>query len=128
MRKNASFRKEYIKNKTAYWTAKTKAFSSNLETCKATSGISLFSYRLRKNAYDKVVAQFGSLSMEGAAKTCLNVAITGPRKVYVITSIEPEELTAVDDAKQRSKITRNIFNTPERSAREESLSQAYTFF
>ena len=75
-------------------------FVKNLENVQGDErDIIIFSIGYARNDYDKVVAQFGSLSMEGGENR-LNVAITrAKKKVYVITSIEPEELTAVDDAK-----------------------------
>ena len=54
--------------------------------------IIIFSVGYARNDYDRVVAQFGSLSAEGGENR-LNVAITrAKKKVYVVTSIEPEEL------------------------------------
>lgn len=75
-------------------------FVKNLENVQGDErDIIIFSIGYARNDYDKVVAQFGSLSMDGGANR-LNVAITRARKkVYVITSIEPEELDTVDSAK-----------------------------
>ena len=99
--KNASFRKEYIKEQNRILDGEDQSiFVKNLENVQGDErDIIIFSIGYARNAYDKVVAQFGSLSMEGGENR-LNVAITrAKKKVYVITSIEPEELTAVDDAK-----------------------------
>ena len=54
--------------------------------------IIIFSIGYARNEYGKVVAHFGSLSVEGGENR-LNVAITRAKeKIYVVTSIEPEEL------------------------------------
>ena len=68
-------------------------FVKNLENVQGEErDIIIFSVGYARNDYDRVVAQFGSLSMEGGENR-LNVAITrAKKKVYVVTSIEPEEL------------------------------------
>ena len=54
--------------------------------------IIIFSIGYARNEYGRVVAHFGSLSVEGGENR-LNVAITRAKeKIYVVTSIEPEEL------------------------------------
>lgn len=58
----------------------------------------IFSIGYAKNEYGKVNSTFGSLSNEGGENR-LNVAITrAKQKIYVVTSIEPEELK-VDSSK-----------------------------
>ncbi len=68
-------------------------FVKNLENVQGEErDIIIFSVGYARNDYDRVVAQFGSLSAEGGENR-LNVAITrAKKKVYVVTSIEPEEL------------------------------------
>lgn len=75
-------------------------FVKNLENVQGDErDIIIFCIGYAKNENDKVVAQFGSLSTEGGENR-LNVAITRARKkVYVITSIEPEELDKVATTK-----------------------------
>ncbi|MDD3947181.1 MAG: AAA domain-containing protein, partial [Clostridia bacterium] len=75
-------------------------FVKNLENVQGEErDIIIFSIGYAKNDYDKVVAQFGSLSMEGGENR-LNVAITrAKKKVYIITSIEPEELDRTETTK-----------------------------
>lgn len=68
-------------------------FVKNLENVQGDErDIIIFSTGYAKNEYGKVVARFGSLSNEGGENR-LNVAITrAKQKIYVVTSIEPEEL------------------------------------
>ncbi|MBO7508568.1 MAG: hypothetical protein J6T39_02885, partial [Clostridia bacterium] len=68
-------------------------FVKNLENVQGDErDIIIFSIGYAKNEYGKVVARFGSLSNEGGENR-LNVAITrAKQKIYVVTSIEPEEL------------------------------------
>ena len=68
-------------------------FVKNLENVQGEErDVIIFSVGYARNDYDRVVAQFGSLSMEGGENR-LNVAVTrAKKKVYVVTSIEPEEL------------------------------------
>ena len=75
-------------------------FVKNLENVQGDErDIIIFSIGYARNDYDRVVAQFGSLSMDGGENR-LNVAITRARKkVYVVTSIEPEELDRVETTK-----------------------------
>ncbi len=72
-------------------------FVKNLENVQGEErDIIIFSIGYARNDFDKVVAQFGSLSNEGGENR-LNVAITrAKKKVYVVTSIEPEELDKAD--------------------------------
>lgn len=74
-------------------------FIKNLENIQGDErDIIIFSIGYAKNNFGKVNSLFGSLSNEGGENR-LNVAITrAKRKIYVITSIEPEELK-VDTAK-----------------------------
>lgn len=68
-------------------------FVKNLENVQGDErDIIIFSTGYAQNEYGKVVARFGSLSNEGGENR-LNVAITrAKQKIYVITSIEPEDL------------------------------------
>ena len=68
-------------------------FVKNLENVQGDErDIIIFSIGYAQNEYGKVIARFGSLSNEGGENR-LNVAITrAKQKIYVITSIEPEEL------------------------------------
>lgn len=74
-------------------------FVKNLENVQGDErDIIIFSIGYAKNEFGKVNATFGSLSNEGGENR-LNVAITrAKQKIYVVTSIEPEELK-VDSAK-----------------------------
>ena len=75
-------------------------FVKNLENVQGDErDIIIFSIGYARNDADRVVAQFGSLSMDGGENR-LNVAITrAKKKIYVITSIEPEELDNVETTK-----------------------------
>lgn len=75
-------------------------FVKNLENVQGEErDIIIFSVGYAKNDYDRVVAQFGSLSTEGGENR-LNVAITrAKKKIYVVTSIEPEELDRAETTK-----------------------------
>ncbi len=74
-------------------------FVKNLENVQGDErDIIIFSIGYAQNEFGKVNAIFGSLSNEGGENR-LNVAITrAKQKIYVITSIEPEELK-VENAK-----------------------------
>ena len=74
-------------------------FVKNLENVQGDErDIIIFSIGYARNEFGKVNSSFGSLSNEGGENR-LNVAITrAKRKIYVVTSIEPEELK-VDNAK-----------------------------
>ena len=71
----------------------TGLFIKNIENVQGEErDIIIFSIGYAKNERGKVVAQFGPLSMEGGENR-LNVAITRAKeKIYLITSIEPEDL------------------------------------
>jgi DNA polymerase III delta prime subunit len=75
-------------------------FVKNLENVQGDErDIIIFSVGYAKNPNNKVVAQFGSLSIEGGENR-LNVAITrAKKKIYIVTSIEPEELDNVENYK-----------------------------
>lgn len=75
-------------------------FVKNLENVQGDErDIIIFCIGYARNESDKVIAQFGSLSTEGGENR-LNVAITRARKkVYVVTSIEPEELDKAETTK-----------------------------
>jgi len=75
-------------------------FVKNLENVQGDErDIIIFSIGYARNNKGKIVAQFGSLSLEGGENR-LNVAITRARKkIYIVTSIEPEELTQADNSK-----------------------------
>ena len=75
-------------------------FVKNLENVQGDErDIIIFSIGYARNESDRVVAQFGSLSMDGGENR-LNVAITrAKKKIYIVTSIEPEELDNVDATK-----------------------------
>lgn len=68
-------------------------FIKNLENVQGDErDIIIFSIGYAKNEYGKVISHFGSLNMEGGENR-LNVAITrAKKKIYIVTSIEPEEL------------------------------------
>jgi translation initiation factor 1 (eIF-1/SUI1) len=68
-------------------------FVKNLENVQGDErDIIIFSTGYAKNEFGKVVAHFGLLSNQGGENR-LNVAITrAKQKIYLVTSIEPEEL------------------------------------
>ena len=75
-------------------------FVKNIENVQGDErDIIIFSIGYAKNENERIVAQFGSLSQVGGENR-LNVAITrAKQKIYVITSIEPEELSNVENSK-----------------------------
>ncbi|MDR2267274.1 MAG: DUF4011 domain-containing protein [Christensenellaceae bacterium] len=75
-------------------------FVKNLENVQGEErDIIIFSVGYAKNTNDVIYANFGALSMEGGENR-LNVAVTrAKKKVYVVTSIEPEELDRVETSK-----------------------------
>ncbi len=96
-----SFRRKYFKELHRIADGENQSiFVKNLENVQGDErDIIIFSIGYARNANDKVIARFGSLSMEGGENR-LNVAITrAKKKVYVVTSIEPEELTTVEFSK-----------------------------
>lgn len=83
----------------------TSLFIKNLENVQGDErDIIIFSIGYAKNDYGRVVAQFGPLSVEGGENR-LNVAITRAKeKIYVVTSIEPEELNVENSKNAGPKI------------------------
>ncbi|MBU3113484.1 AAA domain-containing protein [Clostridium lacusfryxellense] len=76
-------------------------FVKNIENVQGDErDIIIFSTAYAKNENGRVTASFGSLSQDGGENR-LNVAISrAKKKVYLVTSIEPEDLN-VDDSKNR---------------------------
>ena len=68
-------------------------FIKNIENVQGDErDIIIFSIGYAKNENDRVAAHFGALSLEGGENR-LNVAVTrAKKKIYVVTSIEPEDL------------------------------------
>lgn len=98
--KNSTFKKYYLTEKTRVENGEDLSFFvKNLENVQGDErDIIIFSVGYAHNESDKVFTHFGSLSVEGGENR-LNVAITrAKRKIYVVTSIEPEELN-VENAK-----------------------------
>ena len=83
----------------------TSLFIKNLENVQGDErDIIIFSIGYARNEYGRVVAMFGPLSVEGGENR-LNVAITRAKeKVYVVTSIEPEELNVENSKNAGPKI------------------------
>ena len=83
-------------------------FVKNLENVQGDErDIIIFSIGYARNEYGKVVAHFGPLSTEGGENR-LNVAITRAKeKIYVVTSIEPEELNVEGTKNAGPKIFKN---------------------
>ncbi len=98
--KDSAFRDAYIKEQNRKVNNEDcSIFIKNLENVQGDErDIIIFSIGYARNEYGKVVSHFGSLSVEGGENR-LNVAITRSKeKIYVVTSIEPEEL-AVEGTK-----------------------------
>lgn len=98
--KDSAFRDAYIREQNRKENNEdTSIFIKNLENVQGDErDIIIFSIGYARNEYGKVVAHFGPLSAEGGENR-LNVAITRAKeKIYVVTSIEPEEL-AVEGTK-----------------------------
>ena len=92
--KDSAFRDAYIKEQNRIDRGEdTSIFIKNLENVQGDErDIIIFSTGYARNEYGRVVAHFGPLSVEGGENR-LNVAITRAKeKIYVVTSIEPEEL------------------------------------
>ena len=99
--KSQTFRKQLFKERNRFIDGENASlFVKNLENVQGEErDIIIFSVGYARNDYDRVVAQFGSLSNEGGENR-LNVAITrAKKKVYVVTSIEPEELDRAETTK-----------------------------
>lgn len=98
--KDENFRSAYIKETNRIEDGEDMSmFVKNLENVQGDErDIIIFSIGYARNEFGKVNATFGSLSNEGGENR-LNVAITrAKKKIYVVTSIEPEELK-VENAK-----------------------------
>ena len=92
--KDPAFREAYLKEAARRENGEdTGIFIKNIENVQGEErDIIIFSVGYAKNERGKVVALFGPLSQEGGENR-LNVAITRAKeKIYLITSIEPEEL------------------------------------
>ena len=92
--KDPIFREAYLKEANRKENGEdTGLFIKNIENVQGEErDIIIFSIGYAKNERGKVVALFGPLSQEGGENR-LNVAITRAKeKIYLITSIEPEEL------------------------------------
>lgn len=92
--KDSAFRDAFIREQNRRENNEdTSIFIKNLENVQGDErDIIIFSIGYARNEYGKVVAHFGTLSVEGGENR-LNVAITRAKeKIYVVTSIEPEEL------------------------------------
>lgn len=99
-RDNASFRHAYTQEIDRYEDNEdVSLFVKNIENVQGDErDIIIFSIGYGKNENGRVSVNFGSLSQDGGENR-LNVAISRARKkIYVVTSIEPEELN-VDNAK-----------------------------
>lgn len=97
---DVEFRNLYLKEKSRIENGEdVSLFVKNLENVQGDErDIIIFSIGYAKNEFGKINATFGSLSNEGGENR-LNVAITrAKQKIYVVTSIEPEELK-VDTSK-----------------------------
>lgn len=92
--KDSAFRDAYLRERNRKENNEdTSIFIKNLENVQGDErDIIIFSIGYAQNEYGRVVAHFGPLSQEGGENR-LNVAITRAKeKIYVVTSIEPEEL------------------------------------
>jgi len=99
--KNSSFRRLLAQEQNRNENGENKSiFVKNLENVQGDErDIIIFSIGYAKNENDRVIAQFGSLSQDGGENR-LNVAVTrAKKKVYVVTSIEPEELSVNEASK-----------------------------
>ncbi|MBR3885288.1 MAG: DUF4011 domain-containing protein [Clostridia bacterium] len=83
-------------------------FVKNLENVQGDErDIIIFSIGYARNETGRVVANFGPLSLDGGENR-LNVAITRAKeKIYVVTSIEPEELNVESSKNAGPKIFKN---------------------
>ena len=101
MAKNDLFKKQYLAEQNRREDGEdVSIFVKNIENVQGDErDIVIFSIAYAKNYNEHIVSQFGSLSQAGGENR-LNVAITRARnKIYVVTSIEPEELTNVENSK-----------------------------
>jgi len=93
--KDAGFREAMAKEKNRKENGEdVSLFVKNLENVQGDErDIIIFSIGYAQNEYGKVVSQFGPLNLEGGENR-LNVAVTRAKnKIYVVTSIEPEQLS-----------------------------------
>lgn len=83
-------------------------FIKNIENVQGDErDIIIFSIGYARNENDRVNAHFGSLSVEGGENR-LNVAVTrAKKKIYVITSIEPEDLRVEGSKNNGPKLFRS---------------------
>lgn len=99
--KDPLFRKLYIDEKNRIENNEdVSIFIKNIENVQGDErDIIIFSVGYAKNEKDKISLNFGSLSQDGGENR-LNVAISRAKeKIYVVTSIEPEQLGNVDNTK-----------------------------
>lgn len=92
--KDSAFRDAYVREQNRVQKGEDESiFVKNLENVQGDErDIIIFSTGYARNEFGRVVAHFGPLSIEGGENR-LNVAITRAKeKIYVVTSIEPEEL------------------------------------
>lgn len=110
--KDSAFRDAYIREQNRKENGEDiSIFIKNLENVQGDErDIIIFSIGYARNEYGKVVAHFGPLSVEGGENR-LNVAITRAKeKIYVVTSIEPEELAVEGTKMQGLKYLKAILN------------------
>lgn len=98
-------------------------FIKNIENVQGDErDIIIFSIGYARNENDKVNAHFGSLSVEGGENR-LNVAVTrAKKKIYVVTSIEPEDLR-VDGSKNNGPKLFRAYLTYARAVSEGSKAE-----
>ena len=99
--KDDVFKKQYFKEQNRKEKGEDiSIFVKNIENVQGDErDIIIFSIGYAKNDKERITSQFGSLSQVGGENR-LNVAITRAKnKIYVITSIEPEELVSVENSK-----------------------------
>ena len=92
--KDSAFRDAYVREQNRVQKGEDESiFVKNLENVQGDErDIIIFSTGYARNEFGRVVAHFGPLSIEGGENR-LNVAITRAKeKIFVVTSIEPEEL------------------------------------
>lgn len=107
--KNPKFRDELLKEQNRKENGEdTSLFVKNLENVQGDErDIIIFSIGYAKNELGRVIANFGPLSLDGGENR-LNVAITRAKeKIYVVTSIEPEELSVDSTKNAGPKIFKN---------------------
>lgn len=103
------FKDLYLKERQRYdGNEDVSIFVKNIENVQGDErDIIIFSVGYAKNVEGKVLVNFGSLSQDGGENR-LNVAISrAKRKVYVVTSIEPEELKVSNTLNRGPKLFRN---------------------